>query len=109
VPKHLGWLLPLPLPLPLPPPPPPPPLPLLTKLIDLPGLCCSKVMTNSICTIVSCVWEFMGVKQWSRHVLLLLLLPLLQLKYDILAWRPITAFRSGFSGFQAVPSWEPLL
>jgi hypothetical protein len=42
-------------------------------------------------------------------LLLLLLLLLLQLKYDTLAWRPITAFRSGFSGFQAVPSWESLL
>jgi hypothetical protein len=39
----------------------------------------------------------------------LLLLLLLQLKYSVLYWRPISAFRSGFSGFEAVADWEPLL
>jgi hypothetical protein len=37
------------------------------------------------------------------------LLLLLQVKYTTLHWRPITAFRSGYPGFQAVPDWEPLL
>lgn len=33
----------------------------------------------------------------------------LQLKHTVLGWRPITAFRFGYPGFEAVPNWEPLL
>lgn len=32
-----------------------------------------------------------------------------KLKHTTNAWRPITAFRSGYPGFEAVPNWEPLL
>jgi hypothetical protein len=33
----------------------------------------------------------------------------LQVKYTTLAWRPITAFRAGYPGFTAAPTWTPLL
>jgi hypothetical protein len=33
----------------------------------------------------------------------------LQVKYSTLHWRPVTAFRTGYSGFESVPTWEPLL
>ena len=34
---------------------------------------------------------------------------LLQVKYSTLAWRPVTAFRSGYPGFNADTEWTQLL
>ena len=32
-----------------------------------------------------------------------------KLKYGTLHWRPVTAFTSGYPGFKAVSTWQPLL
>lgn len=32
-----------------------------------------------------------------------------RVKYNNPHWRPITAFRTGYPGFKAVPNWEALI